>query len=122
MIRKCPKINSMITTSTTSPKPGLTSNGAAGGMLVVVFTEKLDAEDKIVDAGDIATILKTSQSVWASRVPSSSRALYSLFGESQLKTITPYGASHLSVGQEPNAMSGFEMSTDRVNCTQSVIK
>ena len=75
MIRKCPMINSIITTSTTSPKPGLASNGAAGGLLVVAFSEKLDAEVKSADAGDIATILKTSQAVWASRVVSSSRAV-----------------------------------------------
>lgn len=75
MIRKCPKINNIITTSTISPKLGLTSNGAAGGVLVVPFTEKLDAEVKSVDAADIATVLKTSQSVWVSRVSSSSRAV-----------------------------------------------
>lgn len=75
MIRKCPQTRSMITTSTTSPKLGLTSNGAVGGALVVAFAEKLDAEVNIVDAGDIATILKTSRSMWASRAPSSSRAV-----------------------------------------------
>lgn len=58
MIRKCPQMRSMITASTTSPKLGLTSNGAGGGVLVDAFAEKLDAEVISGGAGDIVAIIE----------------------------------------------------------------
>ena len=51
-------MRSMITASTTSPKLGLTSNGAGGGVLVDAFAEKLDAEVISGGAGDIVAIIE----------------------------------------------------------------
>lgn len=58
MIRKCLKINNIIMIFIISFKLGLILNGVVGGVLVVLFIEKLDVEVKSVDVVDIVIVLK----------------------------------------------------------------